>query len=47
MTQCITIKDRKNGIKLVKKILNEFEETLQTAEDLYTNAIKNGDIIIQ
>jgi hypothetical protein len=47
MTQCIIIQDRKNGIKRVKNILNQFEETLQTAENLYTDAVKDGNIIIQ
>ena len=47
MIECITIQERENCLKQVKKILNEFEVTLKTAENLYAYAVRDGNKHIQ
>ena len=39
--------EKNNSIKRIKTILDEFEDTLKTAENVYDDAVKKGDIKIK
>ena len=47
MTNEIPAEKKKNAIKRIKKILNEFEDALKTAENVYEDALRKGDLKIQ
>jgi hypothetical protein len=47
MSYEIQAEDRYNAIIRMKKILDEFENTLKIAENMYEDAVKKGDIKIQ
>jgi hypothetical protein len=47
MTYEILAEERNNAIKRMKRILDEFEDTLKTAENMYEDAVKKGDVKIQ
>ncbi len=47
MTYEILAEERNNAIKRMKRILDEFEDTLRTAENIYEDAVKKGDVKIQ
>lgn len=47
MTYEILAEERENAIKRMKRILDEFEDTLKTAENIYEDAVKKGDVKIQ
>ena len=47
MTDEIPAEEKNNAIKRIKKILDEFENTLKTAENVYEDAVKKGDVKIQ
>jgi hypothetical protein len=47
MSYEILAEDRNNAIIRMKKILDEFENTLKIAENMYEDAVKKGDIKIQ
>jgi len=43
MTDEISEEEKNNAIKRVKRILDEFENTLKTAESLYEDAVRKKD----
>ena len=43
----ILVEERNNAIKRMKRILDEFEDTLKIAENIYEDAVKKGDVKIQ
>ena len=47
MTDEIPAEEKNNAIKRIKRILDAFEDTLKTAENVYENAVKNGDVKIK
>ena len=47
MTDEIPAKEKNNAIKRIKKILDEFEDALNTAENVYEDALRKGDLKIQ
>ena len=47
MTDEISAEEKNNAIKRVKRILDEFENTLKTAESLYEDAVRKKDEKIQ
>ena len=47
MNDEISAEEKNNAIKRIKKILDEFENTLKTAENIYKDAVKNKDEKIQ
>ena len=47
MTDKMSAEEKNNAIKRMKKILFEFETMLKTAEDVYEDAMKTGDVKIQ
>ena len=47
MTDVIPAEEKNNAIKQMKRILDEFEDTLKTAENVYEDAVKKGDVKIQ
>ena len=47
MTDEIPAKEKNNAIKRMKRILDAFEDTLKTAENLYEDAVKKGDVKIK
>ena len=47
MSYEILAEERNNAIIRMKKILDEFEDTLKIAETIYEDAVKKGDIKIQ
>ncbi len=47
MTDEIPIEEKNNAIKRMKRILDEFEDTLKTAENIYEDAVKKGDLKIK
>ena len=47
MTVEIPAEEKNNAIKRMKRILNEFEDTLKTAENVYEDAVKKGDVKIK
>jgi len=47
MTYEILAEEKNNAIIRMKKILEEFEDTLKTAENIYEDAVKKGNIKIQ
>lgn len=42
-----TTEEKNNAIKRIKQLLNEFEDTLKIAENLYEDALRKGDLKIQ
>ena len=47
MTDEILAEEKNNAIKRMERILDEFEDTLKTAENVYEDAVKKGDVKIQ
>ena len=47
MTVKIKNKEKSDAIKRIEKILSEFEATLKTAENVYEDAVKKGDLKLQ
>ena len=47
MSYEILAEEKNNAIIRMKKILDEFEDTLKTAQNMYEDAVKKGDIKIQ
>ena len=47
MNDEISAEEKNNAIKQIKRILDEFETTLKTAESIYENAVKKKDEKIQ
>ena len=47
MTDKDTTEEKNNAIKRIKQLLNEFEDTLKIAENLYEDALRKGDLKIQ
>ena len=47
MTDEIPAEEKNNAIKRLKRILDEFEDTLKIAENVYEDAVKKGDVKIQ
>ena len=47
MSYEILAEERNNAIIRMKRILDEFEETLKIAENIYADAVKKGDVKIQ
>ena len=47
MTDEISTEEKNNAIKRINRILDAFEDTLKTAENVYEDAVKKGDIKIQ
>ena len=47
MTIEISAEEKNNTIKRMKRILDEFEDTLKLAENLYEDAVMKGDVKIQ
>jgi len=47
VTDEIPAEEKNNAIKRIKRILDAFEDTLKTAENVYENAVKNGDVKIK
>ena len=47
MTDEIPAEEKNNAIKRIKRILDEFEDILKTAENVYEDAVKKGDVKIQ
>lgn len=47
MTDEIPTEEKNNAIKRMKRILDEFEDTLKTAENVYEGAVKKGDVKIK
>jgi Zn-dependent oligopeptidase len=43
----IPAEEKNNAIKQMKRILDEFEDTLKTAENVYEDAVKKGDVKIK
>ena len=47
MTDNIPAEKKNNAIKRIKRILDRFEDTLKTAENVYEDALRKGDLKIQ
>jgi hypothetical protein len=47
LTDKDTTEEKNNAIKRIKQLLNEFEDTLKIAENLYEDALRKGDLKIQ
>jgi len=47
VTDEIPAEEKNNAIKRLKKILDEFEDTLKTAENVYEDAMNKGDVKIK
>ena len=47
MTDEISAEEKNNAIKRINRILDAFEDTLKTAENVYGDAMKKGDVKIQ
>jgi hypothetical protein len=47
MNDEISAEEKNNAIKRIKRILDEFENTLKTAENVYEDAVKKKDEKIQ
>ena len=47
MADEISAEEKNNAIKRINRILDAFEDTLKTAENVYEDAVKKGDIKIQ
>lgn len=43
----ILAEEKNKAIKRIKKLLDKFEDTLKTAENVYEDAVKKGDVKIQ
>jgi hypothetical protein len=43
----ISIEEKNDALKRMKKILQEFEDTLQKAEIIYKEAVEKGDLELQ
>jgi len=43
----ISVEEKNNTIKRMKRIINEFENSIKLAENLYENAVMKGDVKIQ
>ena len=47
MTDEIPAEEKNNAIKRIKRILDGFEDALKTAENVYEDALRKGDLKIQ
>ena len=47
MIENITTEEKNDAIKRLNKILEEFDDALKTAEKVYEDAIKKGDLNLQ
>ena len=47
MTDEISAEEKNDAIKRIKRILDAFEGTLKTAENVYEDAVKKGDVKIR
>ena len=47
MNDEIPAEEKNNAIKQMKRILDEFEDTLKTAENVYEDAVKKGDVKVK
>ena len=47
MTDEISAEEKNDAIKRIKRILDVFEDTLKTAENVYEDAVKKGDVKIR
>jgi hypothetical protein len=47
LTDKDTTEEKNNAIKRIKQLLNQFEDTLKIAENLYEDAQRKGDLKIQ
>ena len=47
MQNQISIEEKNDALKRMKKILQEFEETLKRAELIYKEAVEKGDLDLQ
>jgi hypothetical protein len=47
MTNKISTEEKNNAVKRIENILNEFDQALKTAEKVYEDAIKKGNIQLQ
>ena len=43
----IPVEEKNNAVKRIKRILDEFEDTLKTAENVYEDAVRKGDVKIK
>jgi len=43
----ISIEEKNDAVKRMKKILQEFEDTLKKAEIIYKEAVEKGDLDLQ
>jgi hypothetical protein len=43
----ISIEEKNDAVKRMKKILQEFEDTLKKAEIIYKEAVEKGDLNLQ
>lgn len=47
MNDKISAEEKKDAIKRMNKILDEFENTLKRAESIYKDAVEKGDLDLQ
>lgn len=47
MNSQISIEEKNDAVKRMKKILQEFEDTLKKAEIIYKEAVEKGDLDLQ
>ena len=47
MIENITSEEKNDAIRRLKRILDEFDNALKTAEKVYEDAVKKGDIELQ
>jgi hypothetical protein len=47
VTDEIPVEEKNNAIKRIKRILDGFEDALKTAENVYEDALRKGDLKIQ
>jgi predicted DNA-binding protein YlxM (UPF0122 family) len=47
VTDEISAEEKNDAIKRIKRILDVFEDTLKTAENVYEDAVKKGDVKIR
>jgi hypothetical protein len=47
MTEDISVEKKDKAIKRINRILDDFEDTLKIAENIYEDAMKKGDLKIQ
>ena len=47
MSDDIPAEEKDNAIKRINRILDDFEDTLKIAENIYEDAMKKGDVKIQ